>query len=72
MMARRDGSLVRAVLSTTHRYSTRKTAQCADFLLRLAGVIGCGIRHVMAEQVLAALQHHEVESGGHGRIQVVH
>lgn len=41
--------------------STKKTARCADFLLGLGEVLGCGNRHVTADQVLEALQHHEVD-----------
>ncbi|RDW63730.1 asparaginyl-tRNA synthetase-1 [Coleophoma cylindrospora] len=40
---------------------TKRKGQCADFLLGLGEVIGCGNRHVSAEQALEALEHHEVD-----------
>lgn len=40
---------------------SKTKGRCADFLLGLGEVIGCGNRHETAEQALEALQHHEVD-----------
>lgn len=44
---------------------TKSKGQCADFLLGLGEVIGCGNRHKSAEQAIEALRHHEVDPAGY-------
>jgi aspartyl/asparaginyl-tRNA synthetase len=41
--------------------SKNKKAQCGDLLLGLGEVVGCGNRHITADQALKALEHHEVD-----------
>lgn len=43
-----------------HTDASKNKAKCADFLLGLGEVIGCGNRHTTADEVLGALAQHEV------------
>jgi aspartyl/asparaginyl-tRNA synthetase len=43
-----------------------RKARCGDLLLGMSEVVGCGSRHVTAEQALGALARHVVDPAEYG------